>query len=602
VAEIPTWCRPPEDLIGRGRIVDAAVEASAKGPITLVGSAGVGTTVTAGAVLQRLLDAGRVGRVAALPLNGCMLLGDVVRALGRDLGAKLPGDPVSLQQALAHGSLAAVLLDDADLAPDTTHALVALLGRCRWIATGRAPVVGETIEVPPLGPDEIARLLPPGADVAPYHGLPLLARFPGSSALEPWAAGLEELAPGMDLLAELPAGLPGEPTEIPKPFRLELPGRTALRRSVRERLGADLKPSPSVLAIALRDRIPELHRIACDLDDGSAEADGCVFRVAAVRLVDPELRALAAAAAARIALRSFQPDAALNLVRNALLRRLPQGARGLLHWLEGDALLARGSDDEAHQAHVSAAEALKDGGRLQALAALARHCADLDASRGRLERAREWLGTARSSLDRDQEHVAVAEAIRIAGDLAAHAGELVGAEGLYDEAWAILTGAPEDAPARAAVSVGRAALAAARGQFDTAADHLAQAEAGADTPALRAAVLYRRAELALRRGDRSGSARYEEAARAGWTRAGSFRGLALCARLRGDLAAVRGDREQAVEAYGEAVQLCVRTRDVTGTRRVLRRILAVEREGVPGGHIADLEEALDLAEVLNRVG
>jgi len=603
VVEIPRWCRPPENLVGREDVIDQAIVALAKGPITLVGCAGAGTTVTAGAVLQRLLDSGRVGRVAAFPLHGCVLLGDVVRALGRDLEAKLPGDPVSLQQAMAQEPPAAVLLDDADLAPETTLALVALMGRCRWITTGREAVVGEAIEVPPLEPHHLARLLPPGTDTTPYRGLPLLAMLPGSPTNErPWAAVLEELPPGMDLLAELAPGLPGVPVQIPAPFRLEIPGRTVLRRSVREQLGAEIQPSPSVLAVALRNRIPELHSIACDLDDGSAETDGCLFRVAAARLVDPELRALAAAAAARIALRSFQPDAALNLVRNALLRRLPQGARGILHWLEGDALLARGSDDEAHHAHVSAAGALEDSGHRQALAALARHCADLDASRGRVLRAREWLGTARSALGRDLEHVAVAESIRIAGDLAAHAGELVGAEGLYDEAWAILTESAEDAPARAAVSVGRAALAASRGQFDTAAEHLAQAEAGAHTPAIRAAVLFRQAELALRRGDRSGSAQHERAAREGWTRAGSLRGLALCARLRGDLAAVRGDRGAAADAYGEAVLLNVRTRDPAGTRRVLRRILAIEREGVPGPHIADLEEALDLAEVLNRVG
>jgi predicted negative regulator of RcsB-dependent stress response len=509
---------------------------------------------------------------------------------------------VSLQQALEDGLPAAVLLDDADLAPETTQALVELIGRCLWITTGRTPVVGETVKVEPLAAKDLARLLPRGRDAAPYRGLPLLTVLPDiPSPEQPWAAVLEELFPGAELLAELPLGLPSTPIPIPGPLRLEIPGRTALRRSVREALGAEAQPSAATLAAALRNRIPELHRIACDLDDGSAEADGCLFRVAAARLADPELRALAAAAAARIVLRAFQPDAALNLARNALLQRLPEGARGLLHWLEGDALLARGSEDEAHQAHVSAAEALKDAGNREALAALARHCADQDASRGRTRRAREWLGTARSALGRDLEHVAVADAIRIAGDLAAHAGELVGAEGLYDEAWAILAERAEDAPARAAVCIGRAALAASRGEFDTAAEHLAQAEAGAQTPGFRAALLFRKAELALRCGDRSGSAAHEWGAREDFKRAGSLRGLALCARLRGDQAAVRGDRRAAAAAYGEAVQLCARTRDLTGTRRVLRRILAIEREGVPGQHIQDLEEALDLAEVLNRV-
>jgi len=582
-------------------VVGAACDALAQGPATLVGEAGAGATSVAGAVLEALLAAGTVARVAAWRGFVGANTGDAVLALGQQLDAALPGDPASLEQALREGPPPAVLLDDADLAPAVARELADLAGDTVWLCTGREPVLGAPIEVAPLPDEALAALLPPGTDPAPYRGLPLLATLPSPPTTDdPWA-GLDALPAGAEVYAELPMGLPGDAEGVPGAFRLDIPGRVALRRAVREALGAEPAASATALAAALRDRLESLHRLACDQDTGHAPEDLPFLRAAARKIADPELRALAAAGAARLALRAYQPAEALAITARALRRPLPDGARGLLRWLEGDALWAQGAEPEAGGAWHGAAADLREGQQPIACAALARRCAERAVARGRVADARAWLAVSREALGEDTELIAAADTQRIAGDLAARAGELVGAEGLYDEAEAILARrAPED-PAMVGVWLGRAALAIGRGQFDAAAGWLARAGAHATDPRHRGAVAFRSAELALRRGDRDRATTWEVEARTAWRAAGALAGLALCARIRGDLAALRGDRLAARAAWDEAIRLDVRQRDLAALRRVLARVLAVEREGVPGPHLDALQEVVDLAEVLTRV-
>ncbi len=568
---LPSWCAPPDPLIGRDDLVVRVRAALGDGPVTLVGAAGVGATAVASAVISQLVAEGAVGRVAAWRGFSGATLGDAALVLGLRLNAALPGDLASLERSLAQEPPTAILLDDADLSPGPVRELQALGGRVVWVATGREPVIGAAIEVPAL-----QGVTPP--------------------------ISLDELPPELEVYAALPMGLPADPDSVPSACRLALRQRVVIRRAVREALGAHPIASPTALAAALRDRLDALHRLALDLDIGHAAEDLPLLRAAARRVADPELRALAAAGAARLSLRAYQASEALNIARNGLLRPLPAGARGLLRWLEGDALWAQGADVEARHAWHTAGSDLRDGALEVVCAALARSCADREAARGRFGEARMWLQLSREALGVAREPIALADCMRIEGDLAAASGELVSAEGLYDEAETMFArSAPEDA-ALVGVWLGRAALALARGQLDTASTLLERAAARARDPRDEAATAFRRAELALRRGDRSGASTWEARARAEWRVVGGLHGLTLCARLRGDIAALDGDRPGALVAWDEALALCGRQRDLGGLRRVLARVVAVESEGVPGPHLDAWREIAALADVVAERG
>lgn len=545
--------------------MQSALTAVAAGPITLCGPAGAGTTAAAGAVAARLLQDGLVDRVAALKLHAGMTEADAVRELGWLLGAALPGDRASLEDAL--GVPSAVVLDDADLAPKVAEALCALPGR--WVATGRDPVIGRPVEIWP-----VAGLEPPP---------------------------VEEVPPGAEILAELPMGLREGAPEVPAAFLVPGAERTILRRSVREALGAERLPSPPALAAVLRDRLADLHRLAVDDAQETPLDELPLLRAAAERIADPELRALAAAAAARLSLRAFQPTEALGLTRDALRHSLPPAARALVRWLEGDALLDQGALPDAHHAHRAAAGGLEGAGERAALLALALRCAGQHAARGADGRAREWLRTARGALGTEPEPAGLASTLRIAGDLALGAGGLVGAEALYDQAAATLASVPGHPLERAAVALGRAALASARGLAAEAVEQLRIADQSAGRlGSVRAAVAWRRADVAVRRGRLQEAATHERVAHEAWRRLGQVRGLALCARLRGDVLALGGSRPGAVRAYREGLELCLRTRDLSLATRLLERQAAVEQEGAAGRHTAALVETLEMARLLTR--
>jgi predicted negative regulator of RcsB-dependent stress response len=601
LSAIESWCCCSNELIGRDEVLRQARSLVGTGPINLIGGAGVGTTVIAGAILLQLLDDGVVERVVTVALDPCTEGCDLVVSLGIGVGALMVGDETSVLDALTNGPKTAILLDDADLAPEAARHVVQLIPDVLWILTGRSPVTDIIIEVMPLPDEHMAALLPGGVDPKPYLGQPLLAALPATiSPLSPFE-GMIQTWPAMQLLMRVPMGT-GTYRGVIDPLLARRMGERAVpRRSVREALALAPGGDPQVYATVLRERAVELHRAACDMELTVDALDLRMLRAAARCVADPILATLAAAAAARIHLRAYQASDALDIVRDRLQSgQLPRSARGLLRWIEGDALLTQGSNDLAHHSHLNAVNDLRiASGASAAAVLLARKCADAWAARDDATRARQWLTIARDELARHPDARALADTLRIAGNLATQAGEHVGAEALYDEALATLARVDGARMDRAFVRLGQVAVAMSRNNFAEAELLLSIAEEQAsDHPVARAAVAWRRAELYLRRGQREEAEQDLERALSGFAQAGSLRGLRLCARMHGDLAAVQGDRDEAVRAWQQAMSLCVRTRNLAGLRRLLRRRLIVEREGLPGPHVDEIEQHLDLVEVL----
>jgi tetratricopeptide (TPR) repeat protein len=604
VTELPPWCAPPPDPIERPALLDAAVAAALDGPVTLTGAGGVGTTSFAGMVVDALARRGAVGRVAAVAVDATTERPDVVLALGIALRATLPGDEASLIDALRRGPPLAVLLDDADLAPDAVRHVVGLTPSVIWVATGRGPVIGTTLDVPPFSAEALAPLCPPGRRPEAYHGRPLLpALAPGLDPESDWSASLIDAWPALRLLADLPMGRGPADGPLPPAAVRDVRGRPRPRRAFREAIGLSPTPSPSSLLRVVEQDADRLHRLACDLAVDAAIEDLRLLRTAAHVIEDPRVAALAAAAAARMHIRYFQASEALDLVRG----RLRAGgvgpmARGLLRWLEGDALLTQGSTDLAEEAHTAAEAALRVEGGAGARIALARRCADEWAARGSPERARAWLAIAREALGQHPDAKGLSDILRIRANLAAQAGELVGAGSLYDEALATLAGHPDADRERAFIRVGQAAIAMARGQWEDARQAVARAaDETRGHPLAEAAVAWRRTELAARRGALDDA--YEALANAveAFRAAGALRGLLACARMEGDLAALAGDHLAAVAAWRHGVTLAVRTRSLPAMHRLLQRLHALEREGAAGPHVDELAANLaDVAALLGR--
>lgn len=599
---LPDWCSPPRDLASRADLLSRAVEMSLGGPVMITGSAGVGTTTFGGAVLTELKARGDIGPMVAVAVDALTELPDLVLAIGAALGATLPGDEASLIEALNRGATVGVLLDDADLAPEAVLRLLDLASSVRWVLTGRQEIVGVTLALSPL-PDEAIAAIGSRYPAKAYRGRPLLAALaPGLDPESDWSASLTDTWPDLRLIADLPMG--AGPQRGPfSPVAVQIiNGRARPRRSFREALGLADEPSTSSLESVVLENADVLHRIACDLQANTRADDLRLLRTAARQVESGRVAALAAAAAARLHIRSFQASRALDLVRE----RLRYGAnnrlaRGMLRWLEGDALLTQGVHDLAHEAHLQAELDLRSPAGTEARIALARRCADEWSTRGDAERARSWLAVARTALQNHPDSKGLADTFRIRGNLAAQAGELVGAGALYDEALACLTEHPAAERERAFIRLSQAAIAIAN-------RHTAEAKALLDIaateavghPLAEAEVAWRRAEVALRTGQLDIAYEALAGSIAGFKRVGSIRGLLLCARMEGDLAAVSGDRLAAITAWSHAASLSVRTRNMLAMRRILLRRLAVEREGLPGPHIDEIQDSLDTLQRLLR--
>lgn len=573
------------------------------GAVTLVGRAGVGTTAVAGAVVTALLGAGAVGRIVCVRADGAMDGRDLLRAVGTVLDVVPPGDAVAVAAVLAEGPPTAILIDDADLAPSALSAVMDL-PNARFVLTGRRSVVGTPVPVGPLADRDLARMID-GADPAPYAGLPAAVRIGGAVAGRPFAA-VDALPPGAELLVGIPGGVPGVSGLGPE-MRVPVPGRAIARRCVREALGIGAEVSTEALSAALRGRIDQARGLASDVIGGRDLDDLLFFGVAARRVVDPDLAALAAAAAGRLHLRYAEPDRAVEITSRATRERPPadRAAEAFVRWVEGDARFESGSGDEAHEAHKMAMRAFQDAGWRRAAGLLARRTAARWAMAGHAPRTRRWLGEARDSLSIAEDAAGWADTLRIAGDLSAGAGELMSAAALYDEAGAALDRAlvadSGVARVRAAVRCGQAAVEAFRGEVAAAEDLLNGVVDVPGDPVGRAVVIWRLAELDARRNRLDGARTRLGEARRAFLDGGCFSGLVLVERLEGDVAALSGDCVGASRAWRRAATMCRVRRDVRGLRRVLRRMLAVEREGVPGRWVEEIQAQFDLVEVVLRV-
>lgn len=562
---IPAWCGL-EHAPSHPGPVQEALEASRTGPVALVGPAGAGSTAAGAAVMQALEQEEGIERLAFVRMCALTSASDVVLSIGRQVDARLAGDSTSVSEALA-AQPSAVFLDDADLAPEAAAVAMALGSQVRWVLTGRRATVGQEIRVHGEAPDPqtLADAVPPGAEV----------------------------------LFDLPVGLSTYDAAVPPHLLRAVPERVVPRRAVSEALGCAPRPTGEALASGLFSDLGRVEAIACGLLTGDVDDLG-LFRAASQDVADPNLACLAAAAGARIALQGCQPSEALGLIRRVTEARRSATylARGALSWLEGDAFMAQGDGDGALKAHTVATVAFRSAARPDLVSLLSRHCAAAWSVRGGRRTARRWLAEARDSLGTPPDPVSLADILRISADVAAHAGEPVGAEALYSEAAATL-GPHGEPDLLVAIRLGQAALEMNRGQMAAAVERLAEADrAGATHSATIAAIDFRKAEVALRRGHLDEARRHAERAAMRWRRSAAVRGLALTDRLFGDLCALGGDRNTATAHYDRALRLCVRSRDLVALRRLLRRMIVVEREGLPGPRVDDLREHLDVVEVL----
>jgi predicted ATPase/transcriptional regulator with XRE-family HTH domain len=159
VTSRPAGLPPAPALWGRDgeltRLVELVDDPGDRGPVALVGVAGVGKTALALAVAQRAADR-FPGGATSLVVDPHATVAELVDAVAAALGYPLDPDP--------GGAPALLLLDAVDRAPQQVRAALAQLPpSLRLVTTGRAPlgVPGELVwPVAPLG------LPPAGADLA----------------------------------------------------------------------------------------------------------------------------------------------------------------------------------------------------------------------------------------------------------------------------------------------------------------------------------------------------------------------------------------------------------------------------------------------------
>ncbi len=597
---LPKWCRVPTPFVGRDPVVQQALEALRSGHITLVGPPGAGATTVGGAVLFAASEHGIVADTIAVRVDGCTNVSDLIRELGISLGLPMPGDPSTVRTRLREGTRVAILIDDGDLSSDATNQILAITGPSLVIVTGRETVLGTTIYVDPVHDSLMAPILREGALPSEVRGLPLLAVLPPpTDPVDPWST-MQNLPAGSELLADVPMGLDDEGMESPielRPYLLPVHGRLVFRRAVRETLGASHRPSAETLREVVQDRLPELHRIAADVDPFLSHEDIVLLRTAAEQIQEPDLRALAGAAASRMMIRMFQAPDALALTQVLLAIRLPPTAKGLLRWVQGDAHLALGSEVEAQAAWKDAERALQAANRSDVAGALARAVTSRLIARGNMEMLEPWMESVRAIRDGHADRSAKADAIRIGGDIARANGDHTSAQQAYAAAHTSLRSMQPRFSVDAIITLSAAMAAIDSGNLEGVDKRIQKTQVEVrGHPLLRAVCETLRGEIALRSGN--GDLAMECAERAGerWRWTGSVHGLCVSYRILGDAKALQGQRVQAITQWRESIRLGVRTLDLPVVQAALKRIAAVERDdGVAGPHVDEAVKQAELA-------
>lgn len=597
---LPRWCRVPETFVGRDDVVQQAVAAIQGQPVTLVGPPGVGTTTVGGAVLQAAAELGLVQDAIGIRVDGCSNVSDLIRELGISLGLPMPGDPATVRSRLREGPVVGILIDDADLSPEAVCQILAITGPSLVVATGREAVLGETVYVDPLRDNDVAPMLKPGTSASEVRGLPLLAHLPPpTDPVDPWST-IQRLPPGSELLADVPMGLDDEGVESPadlRPFLLPVMGRLVFRRAVRETLGASHRPSAGTLREVVKDRLKELHRIAADVDPYLSHADIVLLRTAAEQIQEPDLRALAGAAAARMMIRMFQAPDALALTQVLLAIRLPPTAKGLLRWVQGDAHMALGSEVEAQAAWRDAERALHAANRADVAGALARAVTSRLLARGNPALLEPWLKSVQAVREGHSDASVRVDALRIEAAVAQDRGDIDTAKQIAATARSSLRMHEPRYAVDAIVDLSTAMDALANGDVAQVSERVERAQASVQGhPLLRAVCDTLRAEVALREGQSDLAFSHAERAAERWRWTGSVHGLSVTYRILGDARALSGQRDDAIAQWREAIRLAVLVLDLGVIQQALARIAAVERdEGVAGPHVEEAVKQLDMA-------
>lgn len=559
MTSLPAWCSAPSHPLPSPEDVSKALAALDGGAVTLVGRHGGQATRVARKVVRDWIARG--GRAAAVIVDPLTERPDIRLSLGLQAGAWLPGDERSLcEQIDDEGML--VLLDGADHAPDVAQYLVRLAPNARWLFTGRVHVLGVSVKISESGSSK-----------------------PESATLSiPVRIGSEQDDGEQDGLTVIDG------------YRCSTYGNWAFE-------GRESVESEHLDRFVISDSL-RFHQIACDL---TSEVNPVVLRwlrAAARRGGTSALRVLAAATAARIHLRAYQTQEALELVRTMLSDTTMTGtpAYGLLKWVLGDALLSLGEDNQAHEAHLAALRSFDAPSLRTVRRALALRSADAWVSRGQPQLAWYWLGKARDEVAEEPDPVMLAQILRITGDMSRRSGELVGARALYAEALAVLDRVPSPLPERALSQMGLASIALTEAQDARAGEllELAGKDAYGNSSA-ESAVSLTRAHRAILRGKYSEARDEVLHALERFRISGSLRGTTQALIMQGDLLAAEGDRIGAMEVWNRALASCVRTRNTVGVTRVLTRVLALEKEGKTNHINEAVQGALQRAEFLSTM-
>lgn len=225
---------PRNPVLGRDHLVDSASDALSRGPIALIGPAGVGKTVLAQLVADRAARRLAPAGTFWVDLSAARDLADLVAAIAGSAGVAVD-DAAGLGAALAARGPTLIVLDTCERCLPAVAALIAAVGASASVlATSREPVEGAgSFEVPALPPSAARELLVGRARDAGYEGA-----FP-ADVVDRVVEALERLPLAIELAAARlrSMSLSRLETELVRPLRV-LRGRgngrqTSVEASVR---------------------------------------------------------------------------------------------------------------------------------------------------------------------------------------------------------------------------------------------------------------------------------------------------------------------------------------------------------------------------------
>lgn len=308
-------------------------------------------------------------------------------------------------------------------------------------------------------------------------------------------------------------------------------------------------------------------------------------------LPSPAERAVAAAAAVRMVAMAGQLPLARQLLEGARDPELGAREQALLDWAGGDVLSAYGLHADATTWYRDALDRFDGLEEHEAAASLLRRSAGRLASRGLRDESAERLRAARAKDRRASNLMGLSAGLRGSAEVALADNEALAADAIFEQAAEILEDfqSSDGDLERAALRVGQASLALARGDLRSASTLLDEArDLAPAVPLLQAAVARRRADVALRRGHHDSAMDLLARAIPLMQRCGHRASAAAAIRLRGDIAAARGSRIEAAEHYELAVVEAVRVGDLAGARRTLSHLLTLERSGTDSRRVEEL--------------